>query len=438
MRNSKDDLDEKKDVGEPSRLPASTEIKKGSDETTIEIKGDESESHQTKRIITVTKVEARTPSPTIVETKSFNEVIDELDKTLEICLQSIEDHSQEDRIVTQEPMPPRSREETPDYIPIPVREKFDVLRIDEEEPTQKVEVTRLENFAVKPVQREEKVERFTVKAVRTEDIEQVKVKPSKPQVAERVKVEVVRTEVVAPPRHHRHQDSHQSHEELFEKVKLRRPSEPRIVEKTETVSPPPREMFLKFEESEQKTKEVNSALKPPEQKRTREETPIPIANTEITEKLTSQGFVRAEDPIRFYEDIETVIRKKDYHFDDDTNEPPVPPERRRSVKDIIESINRNQKLLKVNQPGTPTPARKYNYGNFSYHEKPAVPPKDNVMAKLHRQTSESEKRINELLDDLQDYAKSSDAVKKPMEFPCNNNDVDHCNFNTSPSHDYLR
>lgn len=396
-------------------------------------------------IHTETKVAARMPSPTITESKSFDEVINDLDETLESCLQSIEDQSMLDRIVTQEPVPPRSREETPDYIPIPVREKFHVLRIDEDEvekPAVKVEEARTEEkidrFVVQPVQTEEKIERFVVETVRTEKVEPVKVKPvPAPKPAQRVKVES--SPIVAPPRTHRHHYEEisvvttQHPEEIFKKVELK-PKSP------QPSSPPSRETFLKFEEIERKTKEVESTLKAPEQKKVREETPVPMANTEIVEKLTSQGFIRTEQPIRFYEDIETVIRKKDYSFDDDiSGEPPVPPERRRSVKDIIESINRNQKLLKMNQPPTPTMQRKFSYGSLSYHEKPAVPPKDNVMAKLHRQTSDSERRINELLDDLQNYTRGPDTVKKPMEFPCNNNDADHANFNkTQSSHDYLR
>lgn len=70
------------------------------------------------------------------------------------------------------------------------------------------------------------------------------------------------------------------------------------------------------------------------------------AGSEISQKLSSQGFVRVEQPIEFYEPIETFIRRTSVS---EAEEPPKPPERRRSVKDIIESINRNQKLLRINQ-----------------------------------------------------------------------------------------
>lgn len=43
-----------------------------------------------------------------------------------------------------------------------------------------------------------------------------------------------------------------------------------------------------------------------------------------------------------------IIRKEMTEFDNKKRKPPTPPQRRRSVKEIIESINKCQKLLKIN------------------------------------------------------------------------------------------
>lgn len=52
------------------------------------------------------------------------------------------------------------------------------------------------------------------------------------------------------------------------------------------------------------------------------------------------------------------MRKKNSDEDNFKNETPTPPQRRRSVKEIIESINKCQSLLKVNQEKAPTSSSK--------------------------------------------------------------------------------
>lgn len=162
----------------------------------------------------------------------------------------------------------------------------------------------------------------------------------------------------------------------------------------------------------------------------RDTTPIPLARTEVEEKLSSQGFrkVTKTEFLKFDEIENVEIRKKNPDEDkliiqeENGDEPPKPPERRRSVKEIIESINKQQQKLKINQPpSTPQFERKFYYGEpqkFSYHEKPAVPSKENVLLKLKRQ-EEHERRINELLDDLQGF--SHDRTSLKLERDGNNN-----------------
>lgn len=130
--------------------------------------------------------------------------------------------------------------------------------------------------------------------------------------------------------------------------------------------------------------------------RFREQTPDLIARTKIDNQLNMQGFFRVEKPIKFYDDIETFIRKKTHLSEENiinVEEPPKPPERRRSVKDIIESINRSQQLLKVNRPPSPQFERKsyYESQTFSNHVKPLVPPKSNALLKLQLQIESGKK-----------------------------------------------
>lgn len=183
-----------------------------------------------------------------------------------------------------------------------------------------------------------------------------------------------------------------------------------------------REKFhvLKIEENEIPERKVveENATKieaiPQEKLHIREETLTTTSTNEIGQKLSSQGFVRVEQPIEFYEPIETFIRRTSIS---ETDKPQV-PERRRSVKDIIESINRNQKLLKINQAA---PEHEENSERYSYRDKPPVPTKPlnlqkQVNLKFQRQ-AEHEKSINQLLDDLNDFDKQNSTNEKPQQFP---------------------
>ena len=226
---------------------------------------------------------------------------------------------------------PSSREQTPDYIPMTVREKFHVLKIEERE----VNVPKTEEkFEASPVERP-----VMVQKVAEVKIQEVK----KPETNEAAHKLTVKTCV-------------------------------------------------------------------------RETTPAPKAFTEMDDKLKMHGFFRVEKPIEFYEPIEDFLRKShtlritETENDDDA---PKPPERRRSVKDIIESINRSQQMLGVNR------------GSQSLDDKPLPPSKANVLLKLQRQ-AESEQRIEKLLADLQNFDKENPRVERTNEFPC---DDEHSRIN---------
>lgn len=166
------------------------------------------------------------------------------------------------------------------------------------------------------------------------------------------------------------------------------------------------EIEIKNEQQQIKNEEIIRAV-------IRDRTPIPLAKTELEEQLVSQGFrkVTKQEFLKFdeVENVELRRRDSDELIIREGDEPPKVPERRRSVKEIIESINRQQQKLKINQPPTPQFERKFYYGDaqkFSYHEKPALPSKENVLLKLKRQ-EEHERRMNELLDDLQKYPRDN-------------------------------
>jgi len=140
-----------------------------------------------------------------------------------------------------------------------------------------------------------------------------------------------------------------------------------------------------------------------------------VNSHDIEEKLKFQGYTRVEDPIKFYDDIETFLRKTDSKASSES-EPPIPPVRRRSVKDIIESINRNQAKLRVSAPQF---ERKFDYdGQKVSQGKPLVPPKDKVLLKLSRQM-ENEKKVNELLADLQNFDNVDSKKESVSKFPLN-------------------
>ena len=146
---------------------------------------------------------------------------------------------------------------------------------------------------------------------------------------------------------------------------------------------------------------------------------------EVESKLFSQGFTKVDKPLKMDEE-EDFIRQKDDEDDiisDSEDLPPKIPERRRSVREIIESINRSQSLLKMNQPATPRMERKsfsqkYNYLDNSPFPPPAtkpIPPsKENVIIKLQI-LSDSEKKINDLITDLEDYSNDNSLQTNDIE-----------------------
>jgi hypothetical protein len=121
----------------------------------------------------------------------------------------------------------------------------------------------------------------------------------------------------------------------------------------------------------------------------REKTPIPKSYTESGISFTRRNFVSMEPTTA----SRTSFERESVELRRDGKVPPTPPPRRRSIKDVIESINRNQQLLKINQTA-PAQSRCYEYT-------PTSPNLD----KYQQQQAESEKKINEILDDLQNYKK---------------------------------
>jgi hypothetical protein len=120
----------------------------------------------------------------------------------------------------------------------------------------------------------------------------------------------------------------------------------------------------------------------------REKTPIPKSYTDSGVSFTRRNFVLMEPqnpPKEFRRSSER-----------DGKVPPTPPPRRRSIKDVIESINRNQQLLKINQT-TPIQSRCYDFD-----QKGTTSPN---IDKYQKQQAESEQKINEILEDLQNYTK---------------------------------
>lgn len=347
----------------------------------------------------------------------------------------------------QEVPKPRSREITPDYIPVPVREKYDVLRIDEDEvvespiPIHPDTNTRQQNTMIiahtdaKPLSGAHnfvefnggETEKNIVKNVYT--INQINdVSPSNnKQTRSESLLKVVESEI--------------EEEILIQKERDELSTKPPITDLYFTQTPaqsnrhfrektPMRVVISDVEKNTSNTSQIDEVSwnsKYPQSytsSKVREETPIPVAGSEIEEKLTIQGFTRVEDPIKFYDDIETFLRKKEQKEDDDDfnqAEPPVPPIRRRSVKDIIESINRSQQLLRVSAPQF---ERKFDYdGQKLLQNKPLVPPKDKVLLKLSRQV-ENEKKVNELLADLQNFDDSNPSKAPVAKFPYDKNHLD--------------
>lgn len=318
---------------------------------------------------------------------------------------------------------PSSREETPDYIPLTVREKFHSLRIDESEDLpSKASENKNTNIVV---------ENHKPAIIEERRVVEVKM----PIKEHKLQIEEAKEETTSSPSH---SHSHSPTLKDIGKVEEFKPSQKTTILQKETRI---------FTSSATPTSSTSTAAPV-----VRDTTPIPLARTEIEYKLNSQGFIRDEKPIKFNDFEKCIVRRKESDSDgvvlrngnkrinndrtsneveiEGDGEPPKVPQRRRSVKDIIESINRQQKKLKINQPPSPQLSRKYFYGEqkFSYHEKPAVASKENVLLKLQRQ-AESERKINELLDDLQDFSKINPNIRRTQKFPVATQDTNKSNKN---------
>lgn len=335
-------------------------------------------------------------------------------------------------------LPSSSREETPDYIPVPVREKFHALRIDENE----MNGDAMKHKSRNDVKRSEEVPPVNINTVKVpHEIVESSTKtalenPLKAQQNGQVVTETVEENVYATPvaARRRHEIVQKSPTVAKRTHVVQVTPGPEVSQRTSSIARPEvaiepeviiissssnhvvttaqlDEQPMRVTNGKREEEKVSSSLTVSQTvTRTREETPIPIAATETV--------TRDEKPIQFFEDIETFIRKKENQNDDDIydpEDPPKPPERRRSVKDIIESINRSQQLLRTS---TPQFEKKYNFNSqkFSYHERPVVPPKPNALLKFQRQ-AESERKINELLADLQDFSKNNHESAKAPKFP---------------------
>lgn len=299
-----------------------------------------------------------------------------------------------------------SREETPDYIPMTVREKFHALRIDENgneqhktkvvqsvkfkessnEPTT-ASIEKSEESRTEIIENSNKIDSETIqnpKRTTTATIETtfMKVVPS-PRAKKREKVEQGVLEETE--RHFEElaaikveaEESSERNETNFKKLdQVSVEDDSRKFAQTEDYKKLAQDYSLeKIETKSPEIEEINS-----------------VKNDTYCYQDELIRRKSLETPIMFHESIEECVLRN--------REPPVPPQRRRSVKDIIESINRSQKLLKPNQSIN----SKFDSQFQCDGVKPPVPPKTNALFLLQRQ-AESEKRINALLADLHDYNK---------------------------------
>lgn len=109
---------------------------------------------------------------------------------------------------------------------------------------------------------------------------------------------------------------------------------------------------------------------------------------------------------------------------EDIDLPPAPPQRRRSVKDIIASINKSQSLLKINQkPNTSTETtRTYNYDAYVPQTVPTTSVKeplqsqpakssDDSINRKYSELEESERKMRKMISDME---RSSMDVPVPV------------------------
>lgn len=273
-----------------------------------------------------------------------------------------------------------SSQPSPELLPVPVEEidSHATTNGDREPQTYHIEASHeFESKRSPKMVYEDTLDNFNQK---TEIVEDVPVTDRVVRNIEKVKINVHRIDVRSSPVEHmndrfNHSDSDDS-PEIKEEARF-------IPLEHYSIPDPSPTVELRIDESEwvsknseekiQKPIQSKESLKPPVPPkilRVREETPIPIAETE-KRKIRYPESVQREKPIEFYKGIETVL----------VNQQPTPPRRKKSLKDIIESINRNQMLLKASS-NNPENTKQYRYDEY-------------------RREVESEKHINEMLNDLQ-------------------------------------
>lgn len=117
------------------------------------------------------------------------------------------------------------------------------------------------------------------------------------------------------------------------------------------------------------------------------------------------------EPLR--RDIELRPHNKQEFDVEDIDLPPAPPQRRRSVKDIIASINKSQSLLKMNQQpnGNVEAKRSYNYETYLPQTIPTAikepsqsqqPQSSNEsIIRKYNELEESERKIRKMITDME-------------------------------------
>ncbi len=112
--------------------------------------------------------------------------------------------------------------------------------------------------------------------------------------------------------------------------------------------------------------------------------------------------------------VELRPHNNNQDFDvEDIDLPPAPPQRRRSVKDIIASINKSQSLLKINQKpngNTEPTTRTYNYESYlpqtistTHHQqiKESKSSDDETIHRKYSELEESERKMRKMINDME-------------------------------------
>ena len=167
---------------------------------------------------------------------------------------------------------------------------------------------------------------------------------------------------------------------------------------TREVTPIPKSQIECYETIEVKKNEgktFQSNLSSFSRPSVREERPVPRSKIDYDAAEARRNFIKTD---LTYPDTVNYRRSFDQG---NSKEAPTPPPRRRSVKDVIESINRNQQLLKLNQTA-PVQSRCYEF-----QSQRSTNSTSNDLFKFQQQQAQSEKEINEILADLQNFNKEN-------------------------------